>query len=155
MMQVFVVETMKRSDTKSHCPVNFALETFGDTWSLLIIRDIVFWGKKTYGEYLKSKEGISTSILSARLEHLVQKGILTKTPYAADKRKDTYTLTEKGLDVIPQLLEMAGWSSRYDPKTTAPKAFVAAVYADREKMFKQVKQIVRDGGSIFGQKNHP
>ena len=65
---------MKRTDTKSHCPVNFALETFGDAWSLLIVRDIVFWGKRTYGEFLSSAEGISTNILSARLAHTVIMG---------------------------------------------------------------------------------
>ena len=144
---------MKRADNKSHCPVNFALETFGDTWSLLIVRDIVFWGKKTYGEFLDSGEGIATNVLAARLAHLEQKGIVFKGPHETDKRKEIYTLTEKGLGLIPILLEMSGWSSTYDDKTIAPKQFVAAVYADRERMFKMVQDMVRRGGSLFGKKN--
>ena len=58
---------MKKKPLRSHCPINFGLEAFGDKWSLLILRDIVFRGKKTYGEFLKSEEGIATNILAARL----------------------------------------------------------------------------------------
>jgi DNA-binding HxlR family transcriptional regulator len=141
---------MKRAENKSHCPVNFALETFGDAWSLLIVRDIVFWGKKTYGEFLDSGEGIATNVLAARLAHLEKKGILHKGPHETDKRKEIYTLTEKGLGLIPILLEMSGWSSQHDRKSTAPKELVAAVYADRDKMFKLVQDTVRKGGSLFG-----
>lgn len=141
---------MKRAENKSHCPVNFALETFGDTWSLLIVRDIVFWGKRSYGEFLDSGEGIATNVLAARLAHLEQRGILSKGPHESDRRKEVYTLTEKGLDLIPILLEMSGWSAQYDLQTTAPRQFVNAVYADREKMFKRVQDTVRNGGSLFG-----
>ncbi|HYD94171.1 MAG TPA: helix-turn-helix domain-containing protein [Noviherbaspirillum sp.] len=141
---------MKRTDNKSHCPVNFALETFGDPWSLLIVRDIVFWGKRTYGEFLESGEGISTNVLAARLAHLEQRGILAKGPHPADGRKDVYALTEKGIALIPLLLEMCGWSAVHDPQTTAPMEFVQAVYADRETMFTRVQDAVRAGGSLFG-----
>lgn len=141
---------MRRAENKSHCPVNFALETFGDTWSLLIVRDIVFWGKRTYGEFLESGEGIATNVLAARLAHLVRRGILAKGTHEDDKRKDVYTLTEKGLALIPVLLEMCGWSAQYDPDTTAPRKFVATVYADRENMFRHVQDTVRNGGSVFG-----
>jgi DNA-binding HxlR family transcriptional regulator len=144
---------MKRAENKSHCPVNFALETFGDAWSLLIVRDIVFWGKRTYGEFLDSGEGIATNVLAARLAHLEQKGILSKEPHDTDKRKEVYALTEKGLGLIPILLEMSGWSARHDPETTAPQQFVAAVYADREKMFSRIQDVVRGGGSLFGGEN--
>ncbi len=141
---------MKRAENKSHCPVNFALETFGDTWSLLIVRDIVFWGKRTYGEFLDSGEGIATNVLAARLAHLEKKGILFKGPHETDKRREVYSLTEKGLALIPILLEMSSWSARHDPDTTAPRQFVDAVYADREKMFSLVQDTVRRGGSLFG-----
>jgi DNA-binding HxlR family transcriptional regulator len=144
---------MKRAENKSHCPVNFALETFGDAWSLLIVRDIVFWGKRTYGEFLDSGEGIATNILAARLAHLEQKGILSKGPHETDRRKEVYALTEKGLALIPILLEMSGWSAQYDPDTTAPQQFVASVYADREKMFSRIQDVVRRGGSLFGGEN--
>jgi DNA-binding HxlR family transcriptional regulator len=145
-----MMRIMKRGENKSHCPVNFALETFGDSWSLLIVRDIVFWGKRTYGEFLDSGEGIATNVLAARLAHLEQKGILAKGPHETDRRKEVYALTEKGLALIPILLEMSGWSAQHDPETTAPKQFVAAVYADREKMFSLIQDTVRRGGSLFG-----
>ncbi|MGB7479434.1 MAG: helix-turn-helix domain-containing protein [Burkholderiaceae bacterium] len=141
---------MKRSQNRSHCPVNFALETFGDTWSLLIVRDIVFWGKRTYGEFLDSREGIATNVLAARLAHLEKAGILTRAPHETDRRKEVFRLTEKGLALIPILLEMSGWAARHDPETTAPQAFVAAVYADRERMFGAVTDAVRAGRSLFG-----
>src|SRR5256885_8150420 len=126
----------KRSD----CPINFALETFGDSWSLLIIRDIVYFGKKTYGEFLESEEGIATNILANRLAGLEQKGILVKKPYTADKRKDTFVLTEKGLDLIPILLEMANWSAQHDPQTGAPLEWIATVKADREIIIRLIRE---------------
>jgi DNA-binding HxlR family transcriptional regulator len=148
-----MLNSMKRAENKSHCPVNFALETFGDAWSLLIVRDIVFWGKRTYGEFLDSGEGIATNVLAARLAHLEQKGVLSKGPHETDRRKEVYALTEKGLALIPIMLEMSGWSAQYDPDTTAPRQFVKAVYADREKMFSLVQETVRRGGSLFGEKD--
>jgi DNA-binding HxlR family transcriptional regulator len=145
-----MLNVMRRAENKSHCPVNFALETFGDPWSLLIVRDIVFWGKRTYGEFLDSGEAIATNVLATRLAQLEQKGIVVKAPHETDRRKEIYTLTEKGLALIPILLEMSGWSSQYDPETTAPKQFVDAVYSDREKMFRLIQDTVRRGGSLFG-----
>jgi DNA-binding HxlR family transcriptional regulator len=141
---------MKRTENKSHCPVNFALETFGDAWSLLIVRDIVFWGKRTYGQFLESSEGIATNVLAARLAHLEQRGILSKGPHESDKRKDVYALTEKGLALIPILMEMSGWSAQFDPETTAPRQFVDAVYANRDEMYRRIQETVRSGGSLFG-----
>jgi DNA-binding HxlR family transcriptional regulator len=139
----------QKQQRRSDCPINFALETFGDMWSLLIIRDIVYFGKKTYSEFLASDEAIATNILASRLLHLEQKGILVKKPSAVDKRKEVYSLTEKGLDLIPVLLEMAGWSAQHDPQTSAPQAWIALVKADKEKMISLIRETVRSGGSIF------
>src|ERR1700740_1167472 len=96
----------KKQQRRSDCPINFALETFGDSWSLLIIRDMVYFGKKTYGEFLESEEGMATNILASRLARLEQQGILLKHPSPSDKRKEEYVLTEKGLDLIPFLVDM-------------------------------------------------
>ncbi len=97
---------------RSDCPVNFGLEMFGDKWSLLIIRDIVFWGKKTYGDFLRSDEAIATNILASRLAQLEENGILEKKPHPTDKRKDNYFLTEKGMELIPLLVEIVAWSGK-------------------------------------------
>jgi DNA-binding HxlR family transcriptional regulator len=134
---------------RSDCPINFALEVFGDPWSLLLIRDIVYFGKKTYGEFLASEEGMATNILASRLAHLEQQGILTKKLSASDKRKEEYVLTEKGLDLIPVLVEMANWSAQYDPQTTAPAAWIALMRAEREQMLQQIRETVQGGGSVF------
>ena len=115
--------TMKKQQhRRSDCPINFALQTFGDMWSLLIVRDIVYFGKQTYREFLESDEGIATNILAGRLAQLVQAGILLKKPHERDKRKEVYALTEKGLDLIPILLELANWSAQHDPQTGARRS---------------------------------
>jgi DNA-binding HxlR family transcriptional regulator len=139
----------KQKQRRSDCPISFALETFGDTWSLLIVRDIIYFGKKTYGEFLESDEGIATNILANRLEQLEQKGILTKQPFATDKRKEAYSLTEKGLDLIPILLEMGNWSACHDPQTGATQEWIALVNADKENMIRRIRETVRRGGSVF------
>src|SRR5699024_8952225 len=100
------MKATSKKDLRSHCPVNYCIEIFGDKWSLLIIRDIVFVGKKTYGDFLKSEEGIATNILASRLAFLEEQGILSRSPSPTDKRKDFYTLTEKGLDLIPIVLNI-------------------------------------------------
>src|SRR6266487_2055185 len=130
-------------DRRSDCPINFALEIFGDTWSLLIIRDIVYFGKKTYGEFLASEEGIATNILASRLAHL------EKQPHDANKRKERYVLTEKGLDLIPVLVELGNWSAVYDPQTAAPPDWIALVNADKPEMIRRIRASVRRGGSVF------
>ncbi|HLZ64035.1 MAG TPA: helix-turn-helix domain-containing protein [Ktedonosporobacter sp.] len=134
---------------RSDCPINFSLETFGDSWSLLIVRDIVYFGKKTYGEFLASEEGIATNILASRLALLEQKGILVKKPDATEKRREVYTLTEKGLDLIPILVEMSNWSAEYDPQTGAPPAWIALMHAEKEKMTRLIRETVQSGRSVF------
>jgi DNA-binding HxlR family transcriptional regulator len=135
----------KRSD----CPINFALETFGDPWSLLIIRDIVYFGKKTYGEFLGSEEAMATNILASRLARLEHQGILVKKLAEHDRRKEEYALTEKGLDLIPVLVDMANWSAQYDPHTAAPATWIALMKADREQMIRRIRETVQSGGSVF------
>ncbi|HEX2906564.1 MAG TPA: helix-turn-helix domain-containing protein [Phototrophicaceae bacterium] len=140
---------MKKHQRRSDCPINFGLETFGDLWSLLIVRDIVYFGKRTYGEFLKSDEGIATNILASRLTQLEQAGILIKKPDVTDKRKEVYELTEKGLDLIPILLEMANWGARHDPQTGAPPDWIALVNADKDRITRLIRETVKRGGSIF------
>ena len=130
-------------------PGKLVLETFGDSWSLLIIRDIVYFGKKTFGEFSESEEGIASNILANRLARLQQKGILVKKAHHSDKRKVVYSLTEKGLDLIPILLELAGWGARHDPQTSAPKGWIDMVNADEQKVTRLVRETVQNGGSVF------
>ena len=149
------MKTTCKEDVRSHCSVNYGLEIFGDKWSLLIVRDIVFAGKKTYGEFLKSEEGFATNVLASRLAFLEEQGILSKTLSSADRRKDFYALTEKGLDLIPILLNIVLWSAKHDPKsyTRRRKEFVARLNRSVQKVSGEVTQLVRNGGCIFPQVN--
>jgi len=140
---------MKRVDTKSHCPINFAMESFGDPWSLLIVRDIVYFGKKTYGEFLASEERIATNVLAARLAELEKRGIIKKCDCDYDKRKDLYMLTEKGIQLIPILTEISLWSTQYDKDTGAPMDWIATVRADKDRIVRLIQDTVREGGAVF------
>ncbi len=139
---------MKKS-RRSDCPINFALESFGDTWSLLIIRDLMFFGKTYYGDFLKSEEGIATNILADRLSRLELVGIIRKTKNVKDKRKDAYQLTEKGMDLLPMLLEIIVWSAKYDSKTAAPKEFVNQAKNNRGKLIKQIRTALKQNKVLF------
>jgi len=140
---------VKRTDRKSHCAVNFALETVGDPWSLLIVRDIVFYGKHTFGEFLASEERITTSVLADRLATLVRTGVLAKKRSAADGRKESYTLTGKGLALIPILIELANWGVRYDPAVVANSLWVDTARTDREELCRLIRDTVSAGGAVF------
>ena len=132
------------------CPLNCGLEICGDRWCLLIIRDIAFWGKRTYGEFLRSSEKIATNILAGRLERLEKMELVVRSPDPNDKRKDIYSLTEKGLDLIPMLMEIGAWAAKYDPRQPEEfKQFVKMVRADQQNMTAYFIDKVRSGGSIF------
>ncbi len=141
---------MRNKPRRSDCEINLALETIGDMWSLLIVRDIVYYGKKTFGEFLELKEGIATNILASRLAHLEEKGVLEKNPCDTDKRKEIYTLTEKGLDLIPLLLEIARWGALHEQQCSASPEWMRRLFADKERLVEEVQERVKNGGSIFG-----
>jgi DNA-binding HxlR family transcriptional regulator len=145
------MKTTNKEALRSHCAVNYGVELFGDRWSLLIIRDIVFAGKKTYGAFLKSEEGIATNVLASRLAFLEAQGILSKAPSLEDGRKDVYTLTEKGLDLIPIMLSIVVWSAQHDPKSYVrnQKEFVARISENPVQVGEEVKALVREGRCIF------
>ena len=104
---------MKRRHRKSDCPVHFALETFGDAWTLLIIRDLIFAGKRHFREFLQSDEGISSRTLAERLQTLQDEGIVTKSDDPTHKLKAIYRLTEAGIDLLPVLATLGAWGSKH------------------------------------------
>jgi DNA-binding HxlR family transcriptional regulator len=123
----------------------------GDRWSLLIIRDIIFFGKRTYGEFLRAEERIATNILASRLQFLEGIGVLTKSPHGEDARKDIYSLTEKGLDLIPILFEMVRWSAKHDPLSEARRRpeFLRRLRTNSEELNKKTRALVRAGECLF------
>ena len=98
---------------RSHCPQNLILEIIGDKWTLLIIRDIIIEGKRYFREFLQSKENIASNILSNRLKMLEEEGIINKKDDPDHKQKIKYSLTQKGIDLFPILMENARWSLKY------------------------------------------
>ena len=135
---------------RSDCPISFVLDIVGDKWSLLIVRDILLRGKASYGDFLKSAEHIATNILASRLALLENTGIVDKTPNGQDKRKVSYSLTAKGVDLLPLLVEMSVWSAKYDPETGASREFISQARKDRARLIEQIKSDMRRGRFRFG-----
>jgi len=134
---------MKKVKRRSDCPINFALEIFGDKWSLLVVRDLMFFGKSSYGELLKSEEKIATNILASRLVSLEANGIISKKSDSSDKRKEYYTLTKKGMDLLPALLEILIWGAKYFSKNESPKWFVTQAKKDRGVLIRKIKSGIK------------
>lgn len=127
-----------RLQRRSDCPISFALDMVGDRWSLLIIRDLMFKGKRYYGEFSQSEERISTNILAERLERLEAEGFISKTRDSENRSKYEYRLTRKGIDLLPVLLDIIAWSAKYDANTAAPKSFIRRLKHDREGLAKEI-----------------
>ena len=127
---------VKRTGRRSDCPINFALQIFGDTWSLLVIRDLMFTDRRTYSEFLSAEEGIATNILATRLNQLQATGLIRRRGRG---RSATYGLTEKGLDLLPAMLELISWSARYDARTAAPPAFVTRIRTERKTLADELR----------------
>lgn len=98
---------------RSGCPISLSLELLGDRWTLLIIRDLVFAGKRHFREFLQSDEGISSRTLSERLQTLVDEGVLTRSEDPTHGLKAIYRLTEAGIDLLPVLATLGAWGSRH------------------------------------------
>jgi len=115
------------------------------------VRDIIFAGKKTYGDFLKSEEGIATNVLATRLAFLEAQGILARATDPADKRKDWHTLTEKGLDLVPVVLAIGLWSAQHDPQSYVHSRpdFLARLREHPMAVGEEVKALVRSGGCMF------
>ena len=123
---------------RSNCPISTALDIFGDKWSLLIVRDMVFKGKNTYGEFINGGENIATNILADRLMMLEAGGIIVKQNHPDSKAKILYTLTPKGRDLVPALVEIIAWSEKYHEVHPLAKQFAKQLRKGKEVVIKQV-----------------
>src|ERR1051326_5478148 len=128
-----------KSKHRSGCPVSISLEAFGDRWSLLIIRDLMVRGYRTFKEFQQSGEGIATNILADRLRTLEEAGIILAEPEQSDGRRGNYRLTEKGIDLAPVLVELLIWGARHE-ETMAPCAVVDDMAADRDAVLEEVRR---------------
>lgn len=124
-----------RRRRRSDCPVHFALAAIGDPWTLLIVRDLMFKRRATYTDFLRAEEGIATNILANRLAKLESDGLAVR-----DSESGRYQLTEKGIALMPILLEMMVWSATFDQKTAASPAFIARIRNDREGLVAALRE---------------
>ncbi|MES2134046.1 MAG: helix-turn-helix domain-containing protein [Bacteroidota bacterium] len=122
----------KRSD----CPISCSLDVWGDRWSLLIIRDLMFKKECTYGDFLKSEEKIATNILASRLQTLEENGVINKLDHPDSRAKVLYKLTEKGIDLLPVMIEINLWANKYFSLPEDRKAIVKEVKKGKEKFIK-------------------
>lgn len=105
---------------RSACPINVALEVFGDRWSLLIVRDLLFKGRHTFRDFAAAEERIATNVLTDRLARLEAEGLVRRIPDPSDGRRVRYDLTPQGLDLAPVLVEMILWSARHQRTAATP-----------------------------------
>ena len=137
---VIVAEMKCKSEKgrRSGCPLNVSLEMLGDRWSLLIIRDLMFRGFRTYKEFLESEEGIATNILADRLQKLEGSGLISTKQDPADGRRLIYRLTGKGIDLAPVLVELMVWAERHEG-ASLPPAVKRAIETDRDAFLAEVR----------------
>ena len=128
---------------RSGCPVSISLEMLGDRWSLLIIRDLMVRGFRTFKDFQGSSEGIATNILADRLRKLEAAGIVDAEAVETDARRVNYRLTEKGIDLAPVLLELLIWGARHE-ETGAPCALIENMEKHREEVLAEVRRRWRD-----------
>lgn len=129
---------MRRRQRRSDCPVHFALEVFGDPWSLLIIRNLMFKGRTRFTEFLNAEEGIATNVLADWLVRLEEDGIVEKEA-AVRGSSGSYRLTASGIDLLPIMLEIVAWSAKHDPRTAADWKFVRRFRMDREGLLAELR----------------
>ncbi|MGB6874616.1 MAG: helix-turn-helix domain-containing protein [Candidatus Acidiferrales bacterium] len=123
---------------RSACPLNASVEMLGDRWSLLILRDMMVWGFKTYKEFLGSHEKIATNVLADRLRKLEAYGIIFSEPDPSDGRRLIYALTPKGIDLAPVLAEMVLWAARHEK--TGNQELIRQLKGDKEQVIAHIRK---------------
>jgi DNA-binding HxlR family transcriptional regulator len=126
--------------------VSVSLDLFGDRWSLLVIRDLMVRGLRTFKEFQESGEGIASNILADRLRKLQSAGIITAELEQSDGRRVNYRLTEKGIDLAPVLLDLLVWAARHE-QTGAPCALISKFEKNREGVLAEARRRWQDRDS--------
>ncbi len=143
-MQVFFKNNfMKEVKKRSDCPISCTLDVFGDKWSLLIIRDMMFRQKSTYGEFLKSEEKIATNILASRLQNLEENKLIEKLEHPESKAKVLYKLTQKAIDLLPIIVEMHLWADKYFEIPADIKVLINEAKKGKEEFIKATANLLK------------
>ncbi|HEX6416638.1 MAG TPA: helix-turn-helix domain-containing protein [Candidatus Saccharimonadales bacterium] len=134
----------KDSSRRSECPISFGLDLFGDKWTFLILRDMLLFKRSRFSDFA-TPEGISTNILSDRLNRLEQAGIITKKQDPALKNQNIYLLTEKGKRLTPVIVELMLWGAQHDEQTPISKDFIDRIDNEHDQIASDMKQTIRVG----------
>lgn len=133
---------MPTTPEQASCPVSFALETFGDRWTLLVLRDVMLEARYRYRELLAANPGIATNILADRLKRLEQRGLISKQRDSADARQFIYKPTYLAVSLIPMLVEMMVWGARHG-NGAIDEHFLSRFDTEREQLIRQLQQKAR------------
>ncbi len=138
--RVYIKYMAKKTTSDWHgCPIRYAAAIFGDEWSMLILRDLLFKGCKHYADFLGSEEGISTNILAARLVSLESEGMVHKEVDPEHGARFIYRPSEKCMELIPAMLEIIEWSEKWDRQTGVPDSFSIELKNDRAALASKIK----------------
>ena len=133
--------------SRSDCPISFALEIFGDRWTLIVLRDLMLRSRQRYGELLDGDEGIATNVLAERLKRLEHRRLITKRRDPADARQFIYLPTELAVSLVPMLVEMIVWGIRTGDKG-AGSDFLERFETERDKLIHDLQQKVRKDAGL-------
>ncbi len=118
----------------------------------MIIRDMVFLGKRYFGEFLESSEKIASNILADRLKRLDEQEIISKKDNPHNKKQAIYSLTDKGIGLLPMILELILWGAKHDPKTAAPKEFIRKLKKDRDALLIEIVSNLKKTSDLYESK---
>jgi DNA-binding HxlR family transcriptional regulator len=135
-----------KTKERSGCPIDFGLDIFGDRWTLLVIRDLLFVGKRHFNELMQSPERIASNILAARLKKLEERGLISRAPDPDNRKQVVYELTEMGRDLTPVLVELVRWGGKYDPDTPVPKSVVKRLSRDNDALLREMREAMAAAG---------
>jgi DNA-binding HxlR family transcriptional regulator len=134
--------TAAKSPNISTCPISYALEIFGDRWTLLVLRDLMLNSRRRYKELLACPEGIATNVLADRLKRLEQRGLISKARDPMDARQYLYDPTEASIELVPMLFEMIAWSAK-NGDGQFDRTFVQRISLDRAQFILETQQAIR------------
>lgn len=133
---------MKTIERRSTCPINYSVEIFGDKWMLLLLRDLMFNGKNSFLEFRASEEKISSAVLTEKLNMLLNEGIVSKVTSPRNASKFLYLLTDKGIELVPAMVEFLNWGSRYNPDG-GPKSWLDRIKQNKKKAITELQDKLR------------
>jgi DNA-binding HxlR family transcriptional regulator len=138
-----------QSKNRSNCPISFALEIFGDRWTLLVLRDLLLRARRRYRELLAAEEGIATNVLADRLKRLEGRGLIKKERDPEDGRQFVYAATPLAVSLVPVLIEMTVWGARNGRGTRADQELIRRFDTERDTLIAEIQaQVRRDNGLV-------